>query len=491
MEKNSSPLLASKEWTPSSLNARHAPTNKFESKRCSSAPNTPDRSASSVLARQKKAMATLIMEAQNQSLKWTSGHSPVPSSPSKRKRSHRIEQRNSTLLPSLASVASASHRRKRTSTKTSIPSTNNISPQSRNKDPPTDNDNSSSTLTHSSPPSSISPHPTTKTAHKTAIQCISYATRRQTAARNTYASTTALSKSLKNLLLDSTLAVSLARKSRDEAERAAERAESSAKKIREAKELAERDVERACLEVEEADAQALEAREFLRRVEGLMGGGFSMRGGRSGKEKCSEDDGWQRVGAVVEVFEGNGSHCSSVESSMISSDCGQKNNKSASHHLGERQQEFNDLRFRQQMKRTWEEPIHIQTEPLTKPLRKFHGHGSPITQIATLDSKRFISSSWDKTIRLWDAEKGTCIRSYHGHGDWVHTVAVLNDACFLSGSDDRTIKLWSIIEGECIRTYSGHESFVKALSVHCSFIHIVHRILTRRLQQVLTQRLRF
>jgi WD40 repeat protein len=220
--------------------------------------------------------------------------------------------------------------------------------------------------------------------------------------------------------------------------------------------LAERDAERACLEVEEADAQALEAREFLRGVEGLMGGGgggVSLRGKSRGPEKVGEDDGLERVDAVVEVIVGNGSDCSSVEDSVTSGDHHQIKEKSVLQQVGKRQQEFNHLPFRrQQMRRAWEEPMRVQMELLTKPLRKFHGHGSPITQIATIDSKRFISSSWDKTIRLWDAEKGTCLCSYHGHKDWVHTIALLDSAFFLSGSDDCTIRLWSINESQCICT---------------------------------------
>ena len=41
-------------------------------------------------------------------------------------------------------------------------------------------------------------------------------------------------------------------------------------------------------------------------------------------------------------------------------------------------------------------------ELLNKPLKKFKGHASPITNIATIDAHRFLSLSWDKTIRLCD-----------------------------------------------------------------------------------------
>ena len=107
----------------------------------------------------------------------------------------------------------------------------------------------------------------------------------------------------------------------------------------------------------------------------------------------------------------------------------------------------------------------VSVELLNKPLKKFKGHASPITNIATIDAHRFLSSSWDKTVRLWDVTTGGCLRVFRGHGDWVHAITVINDLYFLSGSDDRTVKLWNVHRGECIRTFVGHASFVKAIAV--------------------------
>lgn len=443
-----------------------------------STPSENDISATSMLAMHKQEMSSLIAEARSESLKWSTRHSPgplspippppppnrlmqVPASPSKRKRS---QFGNPTLLPSLASAPSAvpnkqQHRESSNSVTITIQTRGDLR-------------DDASTITNSVASTTGNFH---QTAQTTAVQCLEYAAKRQTAANRALASTTTISNSLKSLLQDSTLAVSLARKSKEEAELAAERAEGSAKKVAEASKLADRDLQRAKLELAEAQAQAEEAKEFLKKVEGLANASRMKRGER----KHRENSGHERVGTVIELTQSSSSTSSSAaktidaswRSSMKNGDTpvthypttdDHKMNSQVKEALAIEGQTLNH-QPRQSPVHLWHEQTRI--DPLTKPLRKFKGHASPITNIVAIDSGRFLSSSWDKTIRLWDANNETCICVFRGHGDWVHAIAVIDGIYFLSGSDDRTIKLWNMNRGDCIRTFSGHESFVKSISV--------------------------
>jgi WD40 repeat protein len=448
----------------------------------SSRTNTPNENdistTTSMLAMHRQAMSSLIAEARSESLKWSTRHSPlplspippppppnrhtpVPSSPSKRKRS---QFGNPSLFPSLASAPSAVYNRQQQyEPENSV----TITIQTRS-----DLRDDASTITNSVPSTTANFH---QTAQTTAIQCIEYATKRQTAAKRALASTTTICNSLKSLLQDSTLAVSLARKSKEEAELAAERAEGSAKKVEEASKLADKDLQRAKLELAEAQAQAEEAKEFLRKVDGFANASRDKRGER----KRQENSVHKRVGTAVQLSQSSSSICSSPaktidvswRSSMKNGDTpvthyptedGDKISSQVLEALTIEGQTLNH-QSRQSLVHLWNERTKI--DPLTKPLRKFKGHASPITNIVTIDSSRFLSSSWDKTIRLWDANTESCTCVFHGHGDWVHAIAVIDGIYFLSGSDDRTIKLWNTNRGDCIRTYSGHESFVKSISV--------------------------
>ena len=492
------------EWATSSPNVERAFPKKLEINSIT----RDENDAPSSLAMHKKAMSTLIAEARNETLKWTTRHSPIMLSspdesrgkdppvllsPSKRKRS---QFANPTLLPSLASVPRLSPYRQRNS-KANQSVTITIDTKQDRSD--------ASTITYSAP--SISGN-IRQAAQTTARQCIEYATKRQTAANKALQSTITISSSLKALLQDSTLAVSLARKSRAEAERAAERAEGSAKKVQEASAMADKDLQRAKLELAEAKAQAEEAKKFLRNVECME----DSRSKHMEMHVRSEVDMAKTSGAMLDCSDENESICRTVNSqeSKQSIDKGdtpisdygvekrhlipevehvlamedRKVNHQARQSLDAPQtiykkdkkvsfpqtQQTMDTKnqalkneTRQSLAEIWNDQSQI--EMLTRPIKKFKGHSSPITNIAAIDSNKFLSCSWDKVIRLWDANTGSCLHVFRGHGDWIHAIAVLNHAYFLSGSDDRTIKLWNMNTGECIRTFSGHESFVKALSV--------------------------
>ena len=132
-----------------------------------------------------------------------------------------------------------------------------------------------------------------------------------------------MASSLRSLLQDSTLAISLARKSKAEAERAAERAEGSAKRVDEASKLAALDVERAKVEAAEAAAQMEEAKELLWKVEGMKkssrychhrqrrigdSGNRRSSGGGNGRQQLYLSE---RIGSVVSVEDS--SICRSIQ----------------------------------------------------------------------------------------------------------------------------------------------------------------------------------
>ena len=528
------------EWrSSSSPNVERTFAKKLEIKSSKSI-TRDENDARSALAMHKKAMSSLIAEARNESLKWTTRLSPttLPSpdesrgkdppvsySPSKRKRP---QFRNPTLIPSLEPVPRVSPYKQRNARAANQSVTITIETKEDRSE--------ASTITCSAP--SISGN-LRQVARTTALQCIEYATKRQTAASKALKSTVTISNSIKTLLQDSTLAVSLARKSRAEAERAAERAEGSAKKVREASDLADKDLQRAKLELAEAKAQAQEAKDFLRKVERME----TSRLKREEKDTTGKVDLKKTSAVILDCSDDNESVCRTVDSldklqlddkggtpksnyneekcyltpqaqdspckmQLSDSDDTPKSDYNEEKcHIIPQVQHVLDIESRKlnhqvrkildapkphykkhkqesfpQMQQTMDagnQALNNQTrqslskigkdqapiELLTKPIQRFKGHSSPITNIATIDSQRFLSCSWDKAIRLWDADTGSCLRVFRGHGDWIHAIAVLNHAYFLSGSDDRTIKLWSMNTGECIRTFYGHESFVKAISV--------------------------
>ncbi|KAL7542044.1 hypothetical protein ACHAXR_011458 [Thalassiosira sp. AJA248-18] len=371
--------------------------------------------------------------------RWVShSNNSTPPSPGKRKR--RLD--HPLGVPSLASPPQQQHYHPQTKN-----NTNSRQPQI-NRSPPSTADSSDSDSTM-------------LTAQKTALQCVDHASRRQAAAKAALSATSQISSSLTGLMGDSNRALTVARQSRLEAESAALRAEGAAKKVKEATDFVEKDKQRASLELDEANAQAEEAWEFFRRVKGTSPKGHRMKGRSPLKPKQEEPVKSVRIGTVVEVCED--SYCSSVANNSFSplpcADVKKQKNERDGHVHWENNLPQPQMKMPPQLKASTS-----KRDSFIEPTKSFKGHTSPVTQIAAIDEKRFISSSWDTTIRMWDAETGECMRTFRGHRDWVHAVSVLDSKHFISGSDDRTVKLWNVDKNECIRTFEGHSSFVKALA---------------------------
>ena len=293
------------------------------------------------------------------------------------------------------------------------------------------------------------------TAQKTAQQCVDHASKRQAAAKAALQSTVQISSSLKHIMGDSNKALSAARQSKIDAEQAASRAEEAARKVKEASDLTEKDKQLAFLELDEANEQAEQAWEFLRRVQGTspLKRQHNKTDYSNIKVKRNEDTAPSaRIGTVVEISEST------------------KKQKSDYKNVS-RERRSSHVHWKNESSNTQKVPTSIDTSStkqgslMIQPTQKYKGHASPITQIAAIGQNTFISSSWDTTIRMWNANTGECIRIFRGHKDWVHAISVLdNNKHFISGSDDRTVKLWNIDNDDCIRTFTGHTSFVKTVA---------------------------
>lgn len=328
---------------------------------------------------------------------------------------------------------------------------------------------------NSSPPSlSNKSDSTDSIANKTAHQCVAHASKRQAAAKAAMNATSHISNILRDLMGDSNRALAVARQSQAEAEEAAARAAGAAKKVKEVSDLAAKDIQRAHLELEEADAQAEEAREFLKRVQSIS----------NSSRRTDENDFAAR---------NENEHRSIPERVRISIDANEERQQTTRHPsalkypqsprktigaplspTGVKKQKsdnnwWNGSSVREQQ--NLRPPPHSAAMASTtnnssfiEPIRSFKGHTSPVTQVVAVDKYHFLSSSWDTTIRLWVADTGECTRTYCGHDDWVTAIQVLDSKHFISGSDDRCVKLWSFDAELCIRTFTGHTSFVKSLA---------------------------
>ncbi|KAL7465794.1 hypothetical protein ACHAXS_006114 [Conticribra weissflogii] len=317
-----------------------------------------------------------------------------------------------------------------------------------------------------------------RTAKATALQCVDHASRRQAAAEVALASSSKICSSLKELWQDSEQALSLARKSRIEAENAERRAEGAAVKVKAASEVAVKDIERSKLELDEANAQAEEAWEFLRRVKGMKTGQYLVDCRHKVQEPNDKGLG-EHLGTVLEIPKvihtsgETGSGTINVDSPPKR----QKGDTPGVIHVRLARTKPED-RVGGHFRKMWDDvssmglqskidapPVKSRKGVDFKPIKKFQGHSAPVTQILVVDHNSFLSSSWDKTVRLWDINSGECLRVFQGHGDWVHSLCMGSNGHFFSGSDDRSIKMWNLKSEDCIRTFHGHNSFVKSLAL--------------------------
>jgi len=330
-------------------------------------------------------------------------------------------------------------------------------------------------------------------AHKSALQFIDHASRRQSSAKKALSSTNQIFSSLKILLEDSEQALVIARKSREEAENNAMRAEQAVQKMKEAGELARKDRERADLEMDEADAQAEEALEYFQSIRSMIKHNKKQSRHHIAKDRKSN----ARIGRVakeaselakkdshLEMDEANAQAEEAFEHLLSSRSMSRHEKQSklvnpismieatsstlnANESSSKRSEERITGKFSTESRRrvSKKDDKTKQDETLIEPEHKFQGHEAPITQVAAIDRVHFISSSWDKTVRLWNADTGECKQIFQGHKDWVQSICRFPDnEHFISGSDDRTLKLWNINRPECLRTFRGHGSFVKSIA---------------------------
>ncbi|KAL3762404.1 hypothetical protein ACHAW5_010698 [Stephanodiscus triporus] len=312
------------------------------------------------------------------------------------------------------------------------------------------------------------PEDSDSVAQRTALQCVAHASKRQAAAKAAMTATAQISTTLRDLMGDSNRALAVARKTQIEAEVAAARAEGAAKKVKEVSDLAAKDIQRANLELEEANAQAEEAWEFLRRVKSVPSGltkendPFTINMSRAlpivGACAVSHETRRSTV-ANHSLSTGKKSDTHLFPSELRE----QRSDIRAGDHSVQENFSQSDILLPPQPFASADHDSLVATS-LIEPTRHLKGHTSPITQVVTVDQNRFLSSSWDTTVRLWDADTGECIRTFRGHGDWVTDISVLDSKHFISGSDDRSVKMWNFDKEECIRTFTGHSSFVKSMA---------------------------
>jgi WD40 repeat protein len=83
------------------------------------------------------------------------------------------------------------------------------------------------------------------------------------------------------------------------------------------------------------------------------------------------------------------------------------------------------------------------------------------------DGQRILSCGGekDKTLCLWEVESGKLLRRFHGHGRGVCQVAFSPDGYQgLSGSADGSVRLWDVEPGEQLAVLWGHQHVVTAVA---------------------------
>lgn len=386
--------------------------------------------------------------------RWISDFSPLNFPRTKRQLSRPLD------LPSLASPGTPPvgntnpqqqrHAQSKTNRRRYRSNVNNISSSADKMPSGSDPRGSQTDGNNASPSADRRPDNLDSIAHRTALQCVSHASMRQAAAKAAMTATALISTTLGDLMGDSNRAVAIARQSQMEAEKAAARAEGAAKKVKEVSDLAAKDIQRANLELEEANEQAEEAWEFLRRVSSISSGRTKENDPFTiNKNKLSPG----RVGTIVRAC---GEEIHETRRSGVTNYPQSPRKKSGT--------PLSPSEVKKQKNELSQSFASTDGDSLIEATRHFKGHTSPVTQVVAVDHNRFLSSSWDTTVRLWNADTGECVRTFRGHGDWVTDISVLDSKHFISGSDDRSVKLWSFDEELCISTFTGHTSFVKSVS---------------------------
>jgi WD40 repeat protein len=111
------------------------------------------------------------------------------------------------------------------------------------------------------------------------------------------------------------------------------------------------------------------------------------------------------------------------------------------------------------------------------------GHSDPIFSVAySPDGKRIATGSGqydkeskDKTVRIWDAATGQELLTLKGHSETVFSVAFSPDGKRIAtGSRDKTARVWDAATGRELLTFKGHSDVVSA----CAFSLDGKRIVT-------------
>ncbi len=78
---------------------------------------------------------------------------------------------------------------------------------------------------------------------------------------------------------------------------------------------------------------------------------------------------------------------------------------------------------------------------------------APISDVAWVGEKRFVSAGYDGLLRVWSTENREPRRILKGHKGKVECVAASKDGRLLvSGGHDQSLRIWDVQTGDCVRT---------------------------------------